>query len=67
MTMGWMRPTANGVPFLGCRSWMWVVVCAKWWFVPNGGLRKDINLCFKEEDGCWFVGLVGMRGMVGFD
>ena len=35
--------------------------------MPNGGLRKDINLCFKEEDGCWFVGLMGMRGMVGFD
>ena len=31
MAMGRMRPTANGVPFLGCRSWMWVVVCAKWW------------------------------------
>ena len=20
MAMGWMRPTANGVPFLGCRG-----------------------------------------------
>ena len=28
--MGWIRPAANGVPFLGCRSWMWVV-CGKWW------------------------------------
>ena len=51
---------------MGCRFWVVEVGCG-WWFVPNGGLRKDINLYFKEEDGCWFVGLVGMRGMVGFD
>ena len=35
MAMGWMRPTANGVLFLGCRSWMWAV-CGKWWFKEGG-------------------------------
>ena len=29
-----------------------------------GGLRKEIDLCSKEEDVCGFVGMVGM---VGFD
>ena len=29
----WVRPTANGAPFLGCTGWMWVV----------GGLSKEID------------------------
>ena len=29
-----------------------------------GGLRKEIDLCSKEEDGYWFM---GMGGMVGFN
>ena len=32
-----------------------------------GGLRKEINLCSEEEDGCWFMRMVGMEDMVGFD
>ena len=32
-----------------------------------GGLRKEIDLCSEEEDDCWFVGMVGMGVMVGFD
>ena len=32
-----------------------------------GGLRKEIDLCSREEDGYWFVRMVGMGGMVGFD
>ena len=35
--------------------------------MANGGLRKEIGLYSEEEDGCWFVGMVGMGGMVGFD
>ena len=27
-----------------------------------GGLRKEIDLCSEEEDGCWFMGMVGMAG-----
>ena len=46
---------------MGCRFWVVEVGCG--WFVANGGMR----LCFEEEDGCWFVGMVGMGGMVGFD
>ena len=45
----------------------WVVKVGCEWFVANGCLRKEIDLCFEEEDGCWFVGMVGMGGMVGFD
>ena len=39
-----------------------------------GGLRKELDLCSKEEDVCVFVGMVediygfvGMVGVVGFD
>ena len=28
--------------------------------MANGGLRKEIDLYYVEEDGCWFVGMVGM-------
>ena len=41
VAMGFMRFIANGVPFLGCRVWMWVV----------GGLRKEIDS--EEEDVYW--------------
>ena len=41
VAMGFMRFTANGASFLGCRGWMWVV----------GGLRKEIDS--EEEDVCW--------------
>ena len=40
VAMGFMRFTANGVPFLGCRGWIWVV----------GVLRKKISVGY----GGWF-------------
>ena len=41
VAMGFMRFTTNGVSFLGCRGWMWVVA----------SLRKEID--YEEEDVCW--------------
>ena len=41
VAMGFMRFKENGVSFLGCRCWIWVV----------GVLRKKIDS--KEEDFCW--------------
>ena len=50
---------------MGCRFWVVEVGCGQ--FVANGGLRKEIDLYSEEEDGRWFVGMVGMGGLVGFD
>ena len=58
-----MRPMANWVPVLHVGG-LWQM----------GGLRKEFDLCSKEEDVCGFVGMVedvcrfvGMVGVVGFD
>ena len=42
---------------MGCHFWVVEVGCG--WFVANGGLRKEIDLYSEEENGCWFMGMMG--------